>query len=137
MKQTILFICTHNSARSQMAEGLVKGFFSDDYDAYSAGTMATRVNPYAVRVMDEVGIDITGHYSKSIGEFKAKNFDHVVTVCDKARESCPFFPGKNITHRSFKDPASVKGSEKDKLEAFRNVRDEIYSWLKEEFLKSS
>jgi arsenate reductase len=118
-----------------MAEGLVKGFFYTDYEAFSAGTMATEVNPYALRVMDELGIDISGHYSKSIEEFKEKKFDHVVTVCDNARESCPFFPGKNITHRSFEDPSSVKGSEEEKLGAFRRVRDEIYTWLKKEFLK--
>jgi arsenate reductase len=135
MKKTILFICTHNSARSQMAEGLVNGFFNDGYKAFSAGTAAAGVNLYAIRAMAELGIDISGHYSKSVEEFKNKKFDYVVTVCDSAKESCPFFPGKNIAHRSFRDPAAVNGSDEEKLEAFRNVRDEISRWLKEEFMK--
>ena len=133
MKKTVLFICTHNSARSQMAEGLVNFFFNTDYEAFSAGTMGTKVNQYAVRVMEEIGIDIRGQYSKSIQVFKDVKFDLIVTVCDNAKESCPFFPGKNIIHRSFKDPAAVQGSDGDKLKAFRDVRDEIFKWLKEEF----
>ncbi len=134
MKQTILFLCTHNSARSQIAEGLVKHFFKDDFEAFSAGTTAAKVNPCAVKVMEELGINIRGQYSKSIEEFRDIRLDHVVTVCDNARESCPFFPGDNIIHRSFKDPAAVKGSEEEKLDAFRDVRDEIFTWLKEVFL---
>ena len=131
MKQTVLFLCTHNSARSQMAEGLVNHFLKDDFKAFSAGTIATEVNAYAVKVMEELGIDIGGQYSKSIEDFRDWKFDHVVTVCDNARESCPFFPGDNIIHRNFTDPAAVKGSEEEKLDAFRKVRDEIFTWLKE------
>ena len=131
MKQTILFLCTHNSARSQMAEGLVNHFLKDDFKAFSAGTVATEVNACAVKVMEELGIDIGGQYSKSIEDFRDGKFDHVVTVCDNARESCPFFPGDNIIHRNFTDPAAVKGSEEEKLDAFRKVRDEIFTWLKE------
>ncbi len=135
MKKSILFLCTHNSARSQMAEGLVNHFFKEHYEAFSAGTVATTVNPCAVKVMEEIGINIRDQYSKSIEEFKAKRFDHVVTVCEKARESCPFFPGDNIIYRSFKNPAAVQGSEEEKLDAFRSVRDEICAWLKETFLE--
>ena len=114
-----------------MAEGLVNHFFKNDFKAFSAGTIATKVNPCAVAVMKELGIDISEHYSKSVEEFREANFDHVVTVCDNARESCPFFPGDNVIHRSFSDPAAVHGSEQEKLDAFRKVRDEILSWLKE------
>ena len=134
MKQTILFLCTHNSARSQMAEGLVNHFYKEDFEAFSAGTIATKVNICAVKVMEELGINIRDQYSKSIEEFRSEKFDHVVTVCDKARESCPFFPGDNIVHRNFTDPAAVKGSKQEKLDAFRKVRDEIFTWLKEGLL---
>ena len=134
MKQSILFLCTHNSSRSQIAEGLVNHFFKYDFEAFSAGTIATTVNPCAVKVMEEMGINIRDQYSKSIEEFKTKRFDHVVTVCDNAKESCPFFPGDNIIHRSFADPAAVQGSEEDKLDAFRSTRDKIYAWLNEKFL---
>ncbi len=134
MKQSILFLCTHNSARSQIAEGLVNHFFKNDFEAFSAGITATKVNPCAVKVMEELGINIRDQYSKSIEDVRARKFDHVVTVCDNARESCPFFPGDNIIHKSFKDPAAVQGSEEEKLDAFRSVRDEIYAWLKEKFL---
>ncbi len=109
-------------------------FFKDDFEAFSAGTIAAKVNPCAVIVMKELGINIRDQYSKSIEDFRAGKFDHVVTVCDNARESCPFFPGGNIIHRSFTDPAAVKGSEEEKLDAFRSVRDEIYAWLNEKFL---
>ena len=134
MKQTILFLCTHNSARSQMAEGLVNHFYKEDFEAFSAGTIATKVNICAVKVMEELGINIRDQYSKSIEDFRSEKFDHVVTVCDKARESCPFFPGDNIVHRNFTDPAAVKGSKQEKLDAFRKVRDEIFTWLKEGLL---
>jgi arsenate reductase len=131
MKQSVLFLCTHNSSRSQIAEGLVNHFSKDDFEAFSAGTIATKVNPFAVKVMKELGVNIKNQYSKSIEEFRARKFDHVVTVCDNARESCPFFPGDNIIHKSFADPAAAQGSEEEKLEAFRKVRDEILAWLKE------
>ena len=131
MKQTILFLCTHNSARSQMAEGLVNHFFKEDFKASSAGTIATKVNPCAVAVMEELGINIRDQYSKSVEEFREVKFDCVVTVCDNARESCPFFPGDKVMHRSFSDPAAVCGSEDEKLDAFREVRDEILTWLNE------
>ncbi|HDQ16089.1 MAG TPA: arsenate reductase ArsC, partial [Bacteroidetes bacterium] len=119
-KKSVLFLCTHNSCRSQIAEGLLNNIFGTHYKAYSAGIEKTSVNPYALEVMKEIGIDISKQYSKSIEEFHGCNFDFVVTVCDNAKESCPFFPGKNIIHKSFKDPSKVKGKIEDILEAFRN-----------------
>ena len=129
MKRSVLFICTHNSARSQMAEGLLNALVGDRYEALSAGTSAARVRPEAVAVLAELGIDISEHRSKTIEEFRGRVFDVVVTVCDKARESCPFFPGKLVLHQSFMDPAAAQGSEDEVLEAFRKVRDQIASWI--------
>ena len=128
-KKTVLFICTHNSARSQMAEGLVNGLHGDRYAAYSAGTEKTGVNPYAVRAMRNMGIDISQHRSKSVEEFRERTFDIVVTVCDSARESCPFSPGKKVIHNSFTDPSSSRGSDEEILMAFENTRDEIRAWI--------
>ncbi len=134
MKKTILFVCTHNSARSQMAEGLINHFFKDKYKAFSAGTHPSKVNPFAIKVMEEIGVDIKAHTSKSISLFKDKKFDYVVTVCDGAKETCPFFPGaKHHIHKSFKDPSSFRGDNKSKLEFFKKIRDEILIWLKETF----
>jgi arsenate reductase len=136
MKKKILFICTHNSARSQMAEGLTNHFFGERWDAYSAGTEKTSVKPMAVRVMAEAGIDISGHRSKLSTEFAGKEFDAVVTVCDSAKEACPFFPGaKQYVHRGFHDPSDTRGAGAAQLEAFRKSRDEILTWLRE-FLRS-
>ena len=101
VKKSVLFLCSHNSCRSQMAEGLLKSYYSDSYDVFSAGIIPTNVNPYAVEVMKEIGIDISSNSSKSIDEFKDKKFDIVVTVCDDAKEVCPFFPGKKILHKNF------------------------------------
>jgi len=128
-KRRILFICTHNSARSQMAEGFMNAHYGDRYEAYSAGLEPTSVNPYAVKVMAEIGIDLSTHRSKSIEEFRGKSFDYVVTVCNHAKEACPFFPGEKILHKSFRDPSSFKGSEEEILENVRRVRDEIKEWL--------
>ena len=133
MKKEVLFICTHNSARSQMAEGLLNSLYRSSYPAFSAGTVATRVNPHAIKVMQEMGIDISRHRSKSIEEFRERSFDIVVTVCDSARESCPFFPGKKVIHKSFPDPSSEKGSEQEILQKFREVRDDIKEWIEIEF----
>ena len=91
MKKTVLFLCTHNSARSQMAEGLVNHYFSDKYSAFSAGTEKTKVNPFAIQAMNDSGIDISSHYSKTLDEFLDNTFDYVVTVCDNAKENCPYF----------------------------------------------
>lgn len=135
MKEKVLFVCTHNSCRSQMAEGFLRYLYGDYYESYSAGLEVTEVNPYAIRVMMEVGIDISKHRSKSIEEFRGMVFDYVVTVCDSAREKCPFFPGKKIIHKSFEDPAEFIGEEEEKLNVFRRVRDEIKDWIIETFGK--
>lgn len=126
----MLFICTHNSARSQMAEGLLRNMYPDRYESFSAGTEATRVHPMAVRVMVEIGIDISGHRSKSVKEFMGREFDYVVTVCSRAKETCPFFPGaRQYLHKDFEDPSATTGSEEQMLAAFRRTRDEIKSWV--------
>jgi len=137
-KQNVLFICTHNSARSHMAEGLVNAFYGDRLEAQSAGTEPSQVNPLAIRVMAEIGIDISGHHSKGVEDFLNQDFEYVVTVCDHANETCPFFPGGNERiHKGFQDPAAVEGSEDEKLAAFRRVRDEIHKWVKETFAVGS
>ena len=133
MKRTVLFICTHNAARSQMAEALLNARYSDRYDAYSAGVTPTAVNPYAVRAMAEIDIDISTHRSKSIEEFRGRTFDYVVTVCDHAKEVCPFFPGETILHQSFTDPEEFYGEDDEILDGVRQVRDEIEDWIEKTF----
>jgi arsenate reductase len=110
--------------------------YPDQYDSYSAGTEKTRVHPYAIEVMKEIGIDISKHSSKTVGQFKDKSFDLVITVCDTAKESCPFFPGKKVIHQSFSDPSQLPGTEKECLNAFRKTRDEIQTWIKQTFQNS-
>ena len=132
-KTTVLFLCTHNSCRSQMAEGLLRSMYPDQYESYSAGTEKTRVHPYAIEVMKEIGIDITNHSSKTVGQFKHKSFDLVITICDKAKEACPFFPGKKVLHQSFSDPSVIKGTDEMILNAFRKTRDEIETWIQHNF----
>jgi len=129
VKKKVLFICTHNSARSQMAEGFVNSLLGDRYEGYSAGIEPTKVNPYAVKAMAELGIDISKHRSKSIEEFRGKNFDYVVTVCESAKETCPFFPGEELIHKDFEDPSEFRGIEEEILEKVRRVRDEIKDWI--------
>jgi arsenate reductase len=122
----VLFICTHNSARSQMAEGLLRARGGDRFAAFSAGTEATEVRPLAIRAMDEIGIDIRGQESKTLLRYLAQQFDLVVTVCDDARESCPVFPGaRRMTQWSFEDPSRATGTDEERLAVFRRVRDEI------------
>lgn len=136
-RKRVLFICTHNSARSQMAEGIMNALFGDKFIAFSAGTDPKGVNPLAIEVLKEMGIDISHHRSKSIEEFRGESFDYVVTVCDNAKENCPFFPGgKKYIHRGFFDPASVEGTYEEKLNAFRKVRDEILNWIKTYFIEN-
>ncbi len=136
MKKKVLFICTHNSARSQMAEGIMNHFLGNNYSAYSAGTKPTFVNPFAIDVMKEIGIDISNHKSKSVFEFKGERFDYVVTVCDSAKENCPFFPGaKEYIHQSFEDPSSFEGTDEEKLIKFREVRDKIKDFILNRFKK--
>lgn len=138
MRKKILFICTYNSVRSQMAEGLLRGLYGDRYEAYSAGIHPSGINPHAVRVMSEFGIDISGHRSKSINEFRGVKFDCVVTICDQAKETCPFLPeGKRLLHRGFKDPAAVRGKEEEVLEVFRRTRDELKDWIEQTFGKGA
>jgi arsenate reductase (thioredoxin) len=130
MKQRILFICTHNSCRSQMAEGLVNHFLRDRFQAFSAGTEATRVDPLAIKILAELGIDISGQHSKTIDEIAGQSFDHVVTLCGAASETCPIFiGGVRRTHQGFEDPSLLSGSEADVLPEFRRVRDEIKDWV--------
>ena len=133
-RKKVLFICTYNSARSQMAEAFLNRFHGDQYQAWSAGTKPSRVHPLAVKAMAEVGIDISGHRSKAVEEFLDKTFDLVITVCDNAREACPFFPGahKQI-HQGFEEPSSSEGSEDEQLAVFRRVRDNIRAWIAETF----
>ncbi len=135
-KIKILFICTHNSVRSQMAEGIANSMFGDSFEAYSAGTSPSSVNPYAISAMKDIGINIENNRSKSVNEFNDLNFDYAVTVCDSARESCPVFTGaKKVIHKSFNDPSSTTGNSEEILEEFKSVRDQIKTWIEEEFIK--
>jgi arsenate reductase len=129
--KTILFLCTHNSARSQIAEGLVNANSPDRYQAFSAGTEPRGVHPLAIQVLKELGIDISKQYSKNVKDLISKKFDLVVTLCDQAKGTCPAFPGaKKVIHRSFADPSIVPGTSEEKLQAFRKTREEIKEWLK-------
>lgn len=131
-KKRVLILCTGNSARSQMAEGLLRYLASDRFEVESAGVEPSFVRPQAIEVMRERGIDISHQRSKSVDEFTGQNFDYVITVCDNAREHCPLFPGKTERiHWSFDDPAQAEGDEEAVLAVFRRVRDEIESRLRE------
>ena len=133
-KKTILFLCTHNSARSQMAEGLINSFFADRYKAFSAGTVKTDVNPFAIKALNDLGIDTNSHYSKTLNDFIDEKFDYVVTVCDNAKENCPYFPNaKELIHISFEDPSGIEGSDENKLNAFVKTRNLIKDWLELKF----
>ncbi len=133
----VLILCTGNSARSQMAEGLLREAGAGRFEVFSAGTHPSVVNPLAVEAMRESGIDIGGHRSKSVDEFVGQRFDYVITVCDNAKENCPVFPGETQRiHWSFDDPAAAVGSEDERLAVFRRVRDEIELRLRE-FVKDS
>jgi len=124
--QRVLILCTGNSARSQMAEGLLRDLGRDRIEVFSAGVAPTHVRPEAIEAMREIGIDISGHRSKSIDEFTGQAFDYVVTVCDNANQECPVFPGKTERiHWSIEDPAAVEGDEEARLAAFKRVRDEL------------
>jgi arsenate reductase len=129
-KQRVLILCTGNSARSQMAEGLLRHEAEDRFEVFSAGTKPTKVRPEALAVMIELRIDISGHHSKCLDEFVGQSFDYVITVCDNANESCPIFPGTTKRlHWPFDDPASVQGSEEERKAAFRRIRDQIHDRL--------
>jgi arsenate reductase (thioredoxin) len=131
MRQRVLILCTGNSARSQMAEGLLRHHAADPFEVESAGTRPSRVRPEAITVMRELGIDISGHRSKHVDEFQGQSFDYVLTVCDNAKESCPVFPGQTKRiHKAFEDPAAFQGTEEEQLALFRRVRDEMRDYLK-------
>ena len=134
MKKTkVLFLCTHNSARSQMAEGLLRHLAGDRFEVMSAGTEATHVRPLAVRAMDEVGIDISGQESKTLDRYVGEPSDYVITVCEEANEACPFFPGAaERLHWSLPDPAAAQGTEEERLEVFRSVRDRLRDYMEGE-----
>jgi len=132
MKKRVLILCTGNSARSQMAEGLLRHDAGERFEVASAGTKAGFVRPEAIAVMREVGIDIAGHRSKNVEEFQGQDFDYVITVCDNARETCPVFFGKaENLHHDFEDPAGAPGSEQDRLVVFRCVRDQLRTYLRD------
>ncbi|EGO62464.1 arsenate reductase ArsC [Acetonema longum] len=129
-KKKILFLCTHNSARSQMAEGLLRALYGDRFEAFSAGTMATEVNPYVARAMAEIGIDISAQWSKGLTEYLNDSFDYIVTVCDGAKEACPFFPGGGVMlHQSFTNPSGFRGSDDQIMNGVRLVLSEIKGWI--------
>jgi len=131
-RQRVLFLCTHNSARSQMAQGLLTWLAPDRYEAFSAGTQATNVHRLAIQAMQEIGIDLSDHTSKSLEVYRGQRFDLVVTVCASAREACPFFPGAGRqVHWEFADPSAVQGSDAERLAAFRHTRDLILARLKQ------
>lgn len=128
----VLILCTGNSARSQMAEGLLRHDGGSRFEVFSAGVNPGRVRPEAIEAMREIGLDISGQRSKSVEEFAGQTFDYVITVCDNAREQCPIFPAETKRmHWSFDDPASASGAEAARLAVFRRVRDEIRARLKE------
>ena len=150
-KIRVLFLCTHNSARSQMAEGLLRNIYGEKYEVFSAGITPTKVDPFAIKVMAEIGIDISKHYSKSIKDFQGKDIDLVVSVCkSSAKLTCPLcsspmvfdrpliitktLPGaKRYLQNPFDDPSEAEGSDEEKLEAFRRAREDIEEWILEYF----
>ena len=143
-KMKVVFVCFHNSARSQMAEGLLRAMYVDRYEAYSAGVEASQVDTRAVKVMNEIDVDISKQRSKNVDEYRGTLFDLAVTVCDKAREMCPICGvslnapanapvSRKTIHKTFTDPAIADGSEEDQLTIFRQVRDEIRVWIIQTF----
>ncbi len=137
-KKRVLILCTGNSARSQMAEGLLRHDDGELFEVESAGTKPSSVRPEAIAVMRELGIDISGHRSKNVSEFDGQDFDYVITVCESARETCPLFFGKaQRLHHDFEDPAAIAGTEEQRLVVFRRVRDELREFLAEFRKRSS
>jgi arsenate reductase len=132
-KIRVLFLCSGNSCRSQMAEAFLRKYAGDRFDVYSAGLEPSVVNPYTIRVMEEIGLDMSGHRSKSLLEYMGKvHFGYLITVCDRAEQKCPIFPGMGVRlHWPFEDPAKATGDEATKLAKFRQVRDQIDSKVKE------
>lgn len=135
-KKRILILCTGNSARSQMAEGLLKHICQNEFEIFSAGTKPSIVRSEAIKVLAEIGIDISKNRSKSVDEFANQDIDYVLTVCDNAKENCPYFPAQTkLLHHSFADPAEVEGGEDAQLSAFRRVRDQIQEYLSGSFVE--
>lgn len=136
-KPRVLILCTGNSARSQMTEGLLKHICGDRFDIHSAGIRPIGVSPEAVEVLREIGIDISSNTSKSVDSFGGREFDYVLTVCDYARENCPYFPARTKrVHHAFEDPWFAEGGYTQRVAAFRRVRDQIDSYLREDFVKN-
>jgi arsenate reductase (thioredoxin) len=133
-KKSVLFLCTHNAVRSQMAEALLNKIHGDRYTAFSAGSDPSGLDPLVTAVMSEIGIDAGNQQSKNLDVFKNSSFNIIVTVCDQAKESCPFFPGAGIRrHKSFADPSEFEGTYEDKISQYRLIRDEIKIWIEKEF----
>ena len=131
MKKRVLFLCTHNSARSQIAEGLLRKMAGERFEVFSAGTQKTRVQPLAIEAMRKIGIDISGHRSTTLAELTGEHFDYVITVCDSANESCPIFPGTTERiHWSFEDPTAATGTDEERLRVFETVRNAIQQRLR-------
>ncbi len=131
-KQRVLFMCIHNAARSQMAEGLFRHLYGDNFDVCSAGSDPHAVDPLAIKVMEEIGIDISGQRSKSLKEFDGQEFDYVITVCGNPYNACPFFVGgKKYFKQPFEDPSAFNGTKEEKLEFFRVIRDELKFWIED------
>lgn len=125
-RHRVLFVCTHNSARSQMAEAMLRAFAGDAFEAFSAGTEAAGIRPEAIQVMSELGIDISAQRSKTIDEFRGQSFDWFITVCDEAQKNCPVLPGvREVAHWSIEDPSLASGMPEERLAAFRRARDLI------------
>ena len=131
-KPKVLFICNSNSARSQMGEALLRMLYGDRYDAYSAGVNASQVDPNAIKAMEQLGVDMSAHRSKSLDELAGIEFDYVVTVCDAAREACPYFPGRQVLHHNFTRP-SDQGSQAEIMASYAGVRDELQAWIEKQF----
>lgn len=137
-RDRVIFVCTHNSARSQMAEGLLRQWGGDRFEAFSAGTEATAVRPEAIAVMREIGIDISNQQSKTLVAFLGQPFDHLVTVCDQAKEACPTLPGvRQQDHWSIEDPSAVTGARERRLDAFRAARDDLRQRIERRFLRGA
>ncbi len=133
-KKKVLFVCTHNAVRSQMAEALLNKIYGDRYTAFSAGSDPTQIDPVVISVMKDMGIDLDHSRSKGLDFFKDYAFDYIVTVCDHAQESCPYFPDWDVhLHKSFSDPSRFQGPADDKIKAYRKTRDEIKTWIEKEF----
>ncbi|MBN1622250.1 MAG: arsenate reductase ArsC [Endomicrobiales bacterium] len=133
MEKKIIFICTHNANRSQMAEAIMRSLYGNVFEVYSAGTRPTKINPITINVLKDIGIDASNQRPKHINEFKNIKFDYVITLCNTGKEDCPFVAGATkYIHKAFDDPSELKGSDEELLSGFKRVRDEIKDWLQEE-----